>query len=149
MNLQERRRELNIAQADLAKRVGTNEPMMSNFERYKCLPVPSMLEAICKELNCNVLDIYKQSEIYINNTSKGRDASVDEPEFYRFTADLPNEARKVFDSKKLRDCGFRSKKDFLYHCYKWLEKKQNTKKEKATKQSECLAAYENDIAPIL
>ena len=77
MNLQERRRELNIAQADLARKVGTNEPMMSNFERYKCLPIPSMLEAICKELKCSVLDIYKQSEIYINTKSKEK--SKDEP----------------------------------------------------------------------
>lgn len=147
MNLQERRRELNIAQADLARKVGTNEPMMSNFEHYKCLPIPSMLEAICKELKCSVLDIYNQSEIYINTKSKEK--SIDEPEFYRFTADLPNEAREVFESKNLKACGFHSKKDFLWHCYKWLEKKQNTKKEKATKQSECLAAYENDIAPLL
>ena len=42
MRLQNKRIESGIEQADLAKRVGTNAPMMSNFEHYKCLPIPAM-----------------------------------------------------------------------------------------------------------
>jgi len=147
MNLQERRRELNIEQATLAKKVGTNAPMMSNFENYRCLPIPAMLKAICKELKCDVLDIYKQHEIYISKTC--RKGEKDKPEYYRLTADLPNEAREVFSSKNLQKCGYHSLKDFIWHCYKWLEKRQNAKKEKSTKHVECSVDYENDIAPIL
>ena len=64
MNLQEKRLQAGIEQADLAQKVGTNASMMSNFEHYKCLPIPSMLTRICAELKCDVLDIYKKDEIY-------------------------------------------------------------------------------------
>lgn len=38
MNLQEKRKEVGLEQSELAEKVGTNAPMMSNFEHHKCLP---------------------------------------------------------------------------------------------------------------
>lgn len=44
-------------QKELAKAIGTDEPMMSKFENYKCLPIPPMMKALCDELGCEVGDI--------------------------------------------------------------------------------------------
>lgn len=140
MNLQEKRRQIGIEQADLAKRVGTNAPMMSNFENHRCIPVPLMLKAICRELNCEILDIYSPEEIYVSKHT--RKTANDEKSCYRLTVELPNSARVVFKSKNLKKIGYKNLKDFMWHCYKWLEKSQ---KEKATKHPDCSAAYENDI----
>ena len=41
-------------QKELAQKIGTDEPMMSRFENFKCLPIPSMLARLrrrrCKRL---------------------------------------------------------------------------------------------------
>lgn len=147
MNLQEIRRKRGVEQADLAAKIGTNAPMMSNFEHYKCLPIPSMLVAICKELNCSVLDLYDASELYIqekNTTKKSIKAKEDNVNgVYRLTADLPNYAREILSSKNLDKCGYHSLKDFIYHCFKWFEKRLKAiDKEKATKQCRCSEAHE-------
>lgn len=143
MNLQEKRREVGLEQADLAKRVGTNAPMMSNFENHKCIPVPLMLKAICRELNCEITDIYKPEEIYVSKHK--RKGALDEKSCYRLTVDLPNKARMVFSSTNLKKHGYKNLKDFMWHCYKWLEKKMYNKKEKATEQDRCPVTHENDI----
>lgn len=144
MKLQEIRREQGVEQADLATKVGTNAPMMSCFERYKCLPIPSMLKEICRVLNCSPLDIYNKEELYIA-TRKQRDMDTKEAsEVYRLTADLPNYARKILCSENLRKCGYRSLKDFIWHCFKRFEEKLKTiEKEKAIKHSNCSMAKEN------
>jgi len=144
MHLQERRKEVGIEQADLAQRVGTNAPMMSNFENHKCIPVPNMLKAICRELNCEVLDIYTAEEIFI--AKHRRKGANDEKSCYRLTADLPDRARIIFSAKNLKKCGFRNLKDFMWHCYKWLEQKQLKNKEKVTKHDNCSVTCENDIS---
>ena len=46
-------------QKELAKAIGTDEPMMSKFENYKCLPIPPMMTALCRELGCEVEDILR------------------------------------------------------------------------------------------
>lgn len=127
MNLQSKRQEKGIEQADLAKRVGTNAPMMSNFEHYKCLPIPAMLKAICTELKCNIEDIYNQNEIYIisnksSTNEKGLIRARLEPAVYKFSVRLPEEARKVFTQENLEKCGYHSLKDFAWHCWKRFEK---------------------------
>ena len=50
MRLQEIRQKRGVEQLDLALKVGTNAPMMSNFEHYKCLPIPSMLLSMTRSL---------------------------------------------------------------------------------------------------
>lgn len=145
MKLKEKRKELNIEQTDLAVHVGTNVPMISNFERYKCLPVPTMLKAICKVLKCEVLDIYEANEIYIKEAdikSQLKVALREKPCVYRLTADLPNYAREILNSKNLEKCGYHSLKDFIWHCFKRFEKRLKAI-EKATKHSNCSVANEN------
>lgn len=54
-------------QKELAKAIGTDEPMMSKFENYKCLPIPPMMKALCDELGCEVGDIYEPHEIFLTS----------------------------------------------------------------------------------
>ena len=123
MNLQEVRRLKNIEQADLAQRVGTNAPMMSNFEHYKCLPVPQMLKKMCEILQCNVSDIYSNEEIYINKASHNLIAKAsNEKEFYKLTVCLPDAMRKLLSPDNLMKCGYHSLKDFVWHACKRFEK---------------------------
>lgn len=68
MHLRELRIRKARQQKELALKIGTDEPMMSKFENYKCLPIPTMMKAICKELDCKIEDIYEPHEIYINAT---------------------------------------------------------------------------------
>lgn len=146
MKLKEKRNEFNIEQADLAKRVGTNAPMISCFEHYKCLPTPDMLKTICEVLRCDVLDIYESDEIYIKVTKSNNCTSTKskESKTYRLTADLPNYAREILNLKNLEKCGYHSLKDFIWHCFKRFEKQLKIiEKEKATKHWNCSMAKEN------
>ena len=151
MKLQDKRRECGIEQADLANRVGTNAPMMSNFERYKCIPIPKMLEAICRELNCEVGDIYEHEEIYLSVLEENREKSLcvttrKEPTFYKFSVRLPEEARKTFTQENLEKCGYHSLKDFAWHCWKRFEKQLAivSKKEKANTHPNCMSALDEN-----
>lgn len=144
MKLQEKRRECGLEQSDLAKRVGTNAPMMSNFENYKCLPIPTMLDAICKELKCERQDIYKDNELYTKSKTQRSQKTKIELATYKLTVSLPNEARRIFTQENLRKCGYHSLKDFIWHCYLHFQKKVEkiNEKEKATKQPNSSAANE-------
>lgn len=125
MRLQEKRRELNIEQLDLAIRVKTNAPMMSNFERYKCLPTPQMLEDICKELQCEVWEIYDYSELFVDTRKIHKNLKINdgsEPKIYKLTVELPNSTRRVLNQSNLEKCGYHSLKDFVWHCFKRFEK---------------------------
>jgi transcriptional regulator with XRE-family HTH domain len=126
LKLKERRLERKLEQQDLASRVGTNAPMMSNFERYKCLPIPVMLKEICKQLDCSVDDLYERGEIYIDGRAAGKKpfgAEVrQEPSVYKLSVRLPDEARAVLTQANLEKCGYHSLKDFVWHSYKRFEK---------------------------
>ena len=125
MRLQEKRRELNIEQLDLAIKVKTNAPMMSNFEHYKCLPTPQMLEDICKVLKCDVWEIYDHDELFIDTKKIHKLLKVNdgqEPKIYKLTVELPNSTRKVLTQSNLEKCGYHSLKDFVWHCFKRFEK---------------------------
>lgn len=144
MKLQEKRRECGLEQSDLAKRVGTNAPMMSNFENYKCLPIPTMLDAICKELDCERQDIYKDSELYVKSKEQRDSNQKAKLDVYKLTVSLPDKARQLFTQENLRKCGYHSLKDFIWHCYLHFQKKVEkiNEKEKATKQPNSSAANE-------
>lgn len=116
-----RLKEIRIAkgrqQKELALKIGTDEPMMSRFENYKCLPIPSMLIKLTEELECNVEDIYQPHEIY----SSARPKSASAPkkannETYRVTVKLRPEAREVLKTV-LKKCGYKDITDWINRCY--------------------------------
>ncbi len=70
MRLREIRKAKGRQQKELAKKIGTDEPMMSKFENYKCLPIPTMMKKLLKELGCSrVEEIYEPHEIYLQLAS--------------------------------------------------------------------------------
>lgn len=115
-----RLRQIRIAkkrqQDELAKAIGTDAPMLSKFENYKCLPIPSMMMSLCRELDVEVTDIYEPHEVYlqIKTVSKKhkRKSNV-----YRLTAELPKEAKKLLNSGALQKCGFKDITAWVNHCY--------------------------------
>ena len=150
MYLQEKRRELGIEQSDLARSIKTTVPMVSYFENYKCLPTPSMLKDICKELRCEVLDIYEYDELFVNARKIHRQLKTllnIEPQIYKLTVELPNSARQVLTPSNLEKCGYQSLKDFIYHCCKKFERQLKVveQNKKATEHSNCSVVYEKDI----
>ncbi len=96
-------------QKELAKAIGTDEPMMSKFENYKCLPIPPMMTALCRELGCEVEDIYEPHEVYLSSpkaTVKVANGKKKKKDCYHLTVNLPPEARKFFKDA-LQKCGFK------------------------------------------
>ena len=59
MRLREIRKAKGRQQKELAEKIGTDEPMMSKFENYKCLPIPSMMRKLLKELGCSRVEEFK------------------------------------------------------------------------------------------
>lgn len=145
MKLQEIRLKAGVEQADLAKKVGTNAPMMSNFEHYKCLPVPNMLVRICAELKCNVLDIYEKNEIY-SQTKGSNGARKNSSDVYNLQARLPNEAREVLTSENLKLLGYRNITDFINKCYLKFERRLKLiKQKKNVAYRNCATSNENGV----
>lgn len=123
MRLREIRLAKGVGQKELATKIGTDEPMMSKFENYKCLPIPAMMKKLLEELGCRrVEEIYEPHEVYLQlanfkasvRTKKGR-AKV-----YKLTATLPKEAKDIFD-KALKPLGYRSVTDWVRQCFERLE----------------------------
>lgn len=96
-------------QKELAKRTGLNEPLISNFTRYKCLPTPKDLDKICKALDCEILDLYDKDEILFIKPKKKR--TKEQMDCYKLTVTLSPMFRDYFDIKNLERLGFTSVKD--------------------------------------
>ena len=133
MKLKEVRLAKNRQQKELAISIGTDEPMMSKFENYKCLPIPSMMKALLIELDCKLEDIVESSEVYVNETkvSVKQNKEAEEPKYYRLTVNLPREA-KEFLKLSLKKCGYKDITYWIYRCFERLTKQYEiiTKAEK-------------------
>lgn len=119
MKLKEKRLEKEIKQKDLAEAIGTNEAMLSRFENHKCLPIPTMMDKILEELNCEISDIYEDSEVFYKKKKKG--ATKKEKQVYKLTVRLPVEVRDLLD-KALPKCGYRNITAWIDRCVERLKK---------------------------
>ena len=70
MKLKQVRMQKGIQQKELAARVGVDEPTLSKFENYKCLPTPDVMERILDALGCGLSDIYSRAEVTFRDTVK-------------------------------------------------------------------------------
>lgn len=138
MQLKQMRIRKGRQQKELARAIGTDEPMMSKFENYKCLPIPPMMKALCRELDCKVEDIYEPHEIFLSEPkvvvkpSKKRKAK----EVYHLTVNLPPEARTFFKTALAR-CGFKDITAWVNHCFERLK----------TQYQQILEDEKKDLAP--
>ena len=128
-------KELRIAkgrqQKELGKAIGTDEPMISRFENYKCLPIPPMMNALLKELDCKLEDIYEPHEVYSQIKTAPPKKRKRKSGVYRLTAELPEEAKEFLNSGALQKLGFKDITAWANYCY-----------ERAKKQYEELTAKE-------
>ncbi len=110
-------------QKELAQKIGTDEPMMSRFENYKCLPTPPMLEKLMQELGCVVDDIYEPHEISFQGVSTKVSAPKKKQyeDVYHLTVNLPPEARELF-KVALKKCGYKDITDWVNRCYDRLRR---------------------------
>lgn len=131
--LMEKRMSVGKSRNDLAKSVGAKTELITQFEHYRCLPTPPMMDLLTKELNCAVTDLYEPCEIDLlgaenRRTNKNKPSVSD---VYKLTADLPPEARALL-KEALKACGYRSVTDWANRCYRNLIKRYERKKEKAS-----------------
>lgn len=61
-NMKERRRELNISQADLAEKIGTSPNYISKIEAEKQFPSVQMIENIANALFIDSIDLFSISK---------------------------------------------------------------------------------------
>ncbi len=123
MRLREIRKARGRQQKELAEKIGTDEPMLSKFENYKCLPIPSMMTKLLEELGCKrVEEIYEPHEIYLQLASVSTAVAKEkkESDVYKLTATLPKEAKEFFDTA-LKPLGYRSITDWVKQCFERLE----------------------------
>ena len=123
MKLRELLQQKGIRQQELAKSVGLDEPMISKFMNYKCLPIPPDMKLICEFLNCAITDIYLENEIYMK---EHKESSVSkEPEWYNLTVRLPRNAKDLLNKANLKKCGYKDITQWITRCYERLEKRIN------------------------
>lgn len=121
-------------QKELARKIGTDEPMMSKFENYKCLPVPSMMKLLTEELGVSIDDIYEPHEIYMQGVraKESTPRKKVKSEVYHLTVNLPPEAREFFKTA-LKKLGYKDITDWANRCF-----------ERTRRQYEELLAKEKD-----
>ena len=132
MKLKEVRLQKGLQQKDVAKAIGTDEPMMSKFENYKCLPIPPMLRLLLKVLDCEIRDLYEPNEIYAQLVSAPMRKRKRRSDVYRLTAELPEEARAFLNGGALQELGFKDITAWVNDCYEQLKKAHKAQKEKTS-----------------
>lgn len=143
MKLQEQLTKNEMTGKELAEQIGTDVSMVSRFNNYKCLPIPPMLEEICKALGCEINDIYEESEIYVKPKKKAVRTEADF-ENYKVTVRLPRDAKaKIHEALKV--CGYKDVTYWIYRCYERLitqyeiiKKAERREKLKATKNKKTI-----------
>lgn len=119
MRLKQERISAAMSQSELAKRIKTDEPTLSKIENYKVLPIPEMLEKICKVLNCKISDIYMDKEIYVKKTNRNSEVI----DCYKLCVRLEPEARNFLTKENLKACGYTSLTDWISKSYEELKEK--------------------------
>lgn len=112
MKLQQLRKQAKIGQSELAYMIGADAPALSRIEKGHVLPTVNQLRWICKNLNCNPLDIYTRAEIDLINCM-GKPDRV-RPTVIRKVQFRRNElAAKVLDPDTLKQHGYVSAQEWF------------------------------------
>ena len=127
MELRNLRTQKKVRAKELAELIEKDEPMISKFENYKCLPIPKDLRKICEYLDCQINDIYEDDEIYVKFNSKAKEKK--ELDCYKITIKLPKIARSVLVKDNLKLCGYDNLTHWILCCYSEFKEKLATKKD--------------------
>ena len=137
MKLQEQITKKQMTSKEFAKKLNVDEPTVSRFVNYKCLPIPSTMKNICELLECKVDDIYSEQEISFKECKRKRQEN--EYSSYKVTVNLPREA-KEFLHKALKSCGYKDITYWIYRCYERLQAQykiiEKAEKKKAIRTTE-------------
>lgn len=115
-----------LRQSDVAARIGIDEPTMSKFVNYKCLPIPSTMARLLGVLDCDIHTIYTPQEITFPKsvTTKKRSSC------YKLSVRLPKEDKELI-KKALKACGYKNVTFWINACLSEL-KRQYSEKRKAS-----------------
>lgn len=139
MKLKEILERKNKKAKELALNIGADEPMISKFANYKCLPTPVAMEKICEVLSCDIKDIYEDKEVFYKKTKKSsQNGSNNDEEYtcYNLSVRLPREACKYLKKENLSKVGYRNITDWIWTCYRDLIKKIKEKDRSTNSKSE-------------
>lgn len=129
MNLKALRQQKLLSQRELSNLIGTDEPMISRFERYHCLPTPPTFKRICEVLGAEPEEIYTKDEATLFNALKRptrREKRQEGTNPYKLTVRLPYELASALN-EKLGVCGYRNKTEWIRHCIKNLNRQYKRK----------------------
>lgn len=129
MEMRKIRTQQMVKAKELASVIKKDEPMISKFENYKCLPIPEDLRKICEYLNCKIEDIYDDDELYVKYRSKQKEKK--ELDCYKITIKLPKKAREVLIKDNLKICGYDNLTHWIMCCYGEFKQKLATKKDRS------------------
>lgn len=134
MKLKELLLQKNKKAKQLANDINSDEPMVSKYINYKCLPIPEVMNQICSVLECEVEDVYEPNEIYYQNKVGAKISSKNEKksDYYNLTVRLPKDACKYLNKDYLQVCGYKNITQWIWRCYERLQKQHDIiTKEKA------------------
>ena len=129
MKLKEKREELGLVQADVAKQVGIPQSLLSYIENYKALPIPETMERLVQLFGCSVTDLYEELELYQSIRKVPKRSRINE--VYHLTANLPTHARTLLKAA-LPVCGYSDVTAWINQCYLRLMGEYYAKKEHRT-----------------
>ena len=144
MKLKELLIQKNKMAKDLAIDIESDEPMISKYINYKCLPIPKVMSQICQALECEIEDIYEADEIYYQKNIKTKLSSKksNSSNYYKLTVNLPRDAMKYLNKEYLQVCGYKNITQWIWRCYERLQKQHDF----ITKEKVVPSAKRNDHA---
>lgn len=118
MKLRELRLRKGLKAKELGLQVGLGEDGISRLENYHFLPIPPVMDRICKVLDVTPSDIYDKREMTYAFTAPRKQTNND---VYNFQAKLPKEWR-VLLRKAVKELGYKGVADwFLVEARKLIE----------------------------
>ena len=129
--IKEKRIELGLTQPELAKAIDKDVPLISKFENFVCIPVPSDAEKIMKTLKCTtILELYDEKDISFIKETKLVNKRTLELMSYKLTAELPRDAKDWLIKENLEMLGYKSIKDWANKAYeKFVKRVQKKRRE--------------------
>lgn len=128
MTVKSVRESRGLTQKDVAQALGMDVPLVSKIEGYRCLPIPKDMAILTELLDCEISDLYTSKEITFGKKKKKQSEDV-----YKVCVRFPSETKERI-KELFKECGYHSVSDWVYACFRRLEKQAEIiKKARAVK----------------